>query len=267
MKTNQITFLKKSNFLIILVLFIFSSCSNDEGKIIFAVSAKIYPFEFYENNELAGFDIEFAKLIAKELNKEPIFKDVYYYNIFNLLQNSSVDASISSHILTQKRSKQFLFSKIYQKSQPTLVYNSKFNNILSIKDMKNKKISPFYGSMFNEWFLDKIGPDVQKVYYNDELSASKALENGLIDILMLDRFEAIYLIKKNSDLRIADLGLDFYLYELDENLNKRKNYDFGFAIILNKKNNDLLQKINFAIEKLEKEGKIDELRKKFLFYE
>jgi len=51
MKTNQITFLKKSNFLIILVLFIFSSCSNDEGKIIFAVSAKIYPFEFYENNE------------------------------------------------------------------------------------------------------------------------------------------------------------------------------------------------------------------------
>ena len=238
---------------------------------LFAVSAKIYPFEFYENNELAGFDIELAKLIAKELKKEVIFKDMYYYNIFTSIQNNSVDVSISSHIFTQKRAKQFYFSKIYQQSRPTFIYNIKYNKFSSLQDLKNKKISPFYGSMFNNWFAKNIGDSIQKIYYNDELSASKALENGLVDAILLDKYEAFYLMRKNKNIKILDLDPKDSNFSIDENMqiNTENSPTYlnetidglGFGIIIKKTNPDLLKKINNALEKLEKEGKIYELKK------
>jgi polar amino acid transport system substrate-binding protein len=245
-------------FGILISCFFASSCSSDKNKITFAVSAKIYPFEFYENNELAGFDIELGKLIAKELGKEAVFKDMYYYNIFTSLQNDHVDASISSHIFTKKRATQFLFSKIYQKSEPTFVFNSKFNNFSKISDLNGKKISPFYGSMFNKWFEENLS-NIQKIYYSDELSAVKALENGSVDLLLIDKFEALYLKRKDPNIKIVKFQNKIKFY-----VNDKEDSDLGFGIIVKKKNAELLRKINLALEKLEKEGKIIELSKKFL---
>jgi polar amino acid transport system substrate-binding protein len=235
-----------------------SSCSSEKNQISFAITAKIYPFEYYENNQLSGFDVELAKLIGLEIGKEVVFKDMYYYNIFSALQNGNVDASISSHIYTKKRAEQFLFSTIYQKSQPTFVFNQKFNNFAKLSDLNGKRISPFYGSMFNRWFMENLS-SIEKVYYSDELSAVKALENNSVDLILIDRFEAIYLTSKNPDFKIAELE-DMKKFYVDEEL---KDLDLGFSIIIKKDNPELLKKINAAIEKLEKQGKIDELRKKF----
>lgn len=239
-------------------LLFFQSCSSDKNKITFAISAKIFPFEYYENNKLAGFDVELGTLIAKELGKDVVFKDMYYYNIFTSLQNDHVDASISSHIFTKKRAEQFLFSKIYQKSEPTFLFNSKFNNFSKISDLNGKKIAPFYGSMFNKWFEENLD-NIQKIYYSDELSAAKALENGSVDLLLIDKFEALYLKRKNPKMKIVKFQ-DKIKFYIDETTDK----NLGFGIIVKKNHPELLRKINIALEKLEKEGKIAELSKKFL---
>jgi len=113
--------------------------------------------------------------------------------------------------------------------------------------------------MFNRWFTENF-ESIEKIYYSDELSAVKALENGSVDLLLIDKFEAFYLLSKNSNIKIVKFEEEpkFYIDQESE------NQDLEFGIIVKKDNLELLKKINLALEKLEKQGKIEELRQKFL---
>ena len=53
---------------IIIISILFISCAEKSDKIVVGTSAGFPPFEYFESQELLGFDIDLIKAVAKELN-------------------------------------------------------------------------------------------------------------------------------------------------------------------------------------------------------
>ena len=98
------------------LLFLTGCSNNKENKetttIHFATSAEYPPFEYQEHGVLKGFDIELAKLIAKELGKEAVFDNMQFSSILPALTSGQVDIAISTITITNER-KNFRFTAPY----------------------------------------------------------------------------------------------------------------------------------------------------------
>ncbi|MDR1235800.1 MAG: transporter substrate-binding domain-containing protein, partial [Holosporaceae bacterium] len=66
------------HILFTIVLSLLSGCKEKDEKNVmkFAVCADYPPFEYYENGEIVGFDVDLAKLIAQKLGKKAVFEDM-----------------------------------------------------------------------------------------------------------------------------------------------------------------------------------------------
>ena len=65
----------KKIMLFVFVLLILAGCGRDDDKIIMVTEAGFAPYEYYDNGEIVGVDVDIAKEIAKELGKELVIKD------------------------------------------------------------------------------------------------------------------------------------------------------------------------------------------------
>lgn len=80
---------------------------------VFSTSAEYPPFEYIENGEIKGFDIDLAKLIAKELGKEAVFDNMQFSTVLPALNSGQDDVAIATITITEERKKNFDFSIPY----------------------------------------------------------------------------------------------------------------------------------------------------------
>ena len=53
-------------------------CTKNDNELVMVTEAGFAPFEFYENNEIVGVDIDIANAIADKLGKKLVIKDVAF---------------------------------------------------------------------------------------------------------------------------------------------------------------------------------------------
>ena len=64
-----------------------TGCSKkNDNEIVMATEAGFAPYEYYENGEIVGVDIEIANEIANALGKKLIVKDIDFDSIINDLK-------------------------------------------------------------------------------------------------------------------------------------------------------------------------------------
>ncbi len=104
-----------------------SGCGNekDRNEIHFVTSAEYPPFEYNEQGEIKGFDIDLAKLIAKELGKKAVFDNMQFSSILPALSAGQADIAISTITITEDRKKNFDFSSPYYFEGMAAVFNQK----------------------------------------------------------------------------------------------------------------------------------------------
>lgn len=224
-----------------------SGCDNGDKKdtIIFATCADYPPFEFYQNNELKGFDIELAQLIARELKKEARIEDMEFNAILASLQNGSVDAAISTITITEERKNNFDFSDSYYEDSVAIVYK-KPAPLSNVIHMANKKIACQLGTTMEIW-LKKYALNADIVLMNHSIQAIEALKAGHVDGVVVDKMQAIAFSNKNPDLSYDLLA----------------KADTGYGIAV-KKGSKLKDEINKALEALQQNGELDALKIKYL---
>lgn len=217
----------------------------DSNKFKLAISAEYPPFEYKVGGEIRGFDVDLAKLVAKELGKELVFEDMQFSTILPALQNGHVDAAISMITVTQERKQHVDFSQIYYFDGIAAVYKDS-QPINSKADLVGKKIACQLGSTMEIW-LKKNGFTKQIVAMDNNIQAIEALKAAHVDIVLVDGAQGEIFSKKNAHLssKIIDQSED------------------GYAIAL-QKGSPLLSEINQAIEKLKKNGEITKLKEKWL---
>lgn len=220
-------------------MIILCGCSKDENELIMVTEAGFAPYEYYDNSEIVGVDIDIAKEIAKELNKNLVVKDVAFDSIINEVKSGKADFGAAGISYNEERAKQVDFSINYTVSKQVVIVR-KDSSIKSVKDVNNQKIAVQLGSVADT-LLTKDYPKVTLVREKKYLAAIQDLKDSKVDAVVMDELPAKEMIKNNNTLNILDGSLA----------------EDSYGMVVKKGNKELLDVINGVLERLVKDGKID----------
>ncbi len=226
-------------FVLLFIMTILCGCSKDENELIMVTEAGFAPYEYYDNNEIVGVDIDIAKEIAKELNKNLVVKDVAFDSIINEVKSGKADFGAAGISYNEERAKQVDFSINYTVSKQVVIVR-KDSSIKSVKDVNNQKIAVQLGSVADT-LLTKDYPKVTLVREKKYLAAIQDLKDSKVDAVVMDELPAKEMIKNNNTLNILDGSLA----------------EDSYGMVVKKGNKELLDVINGVLERLVKDGKID----------
>lgn len=227
-------------FILLFVMTILCGCSKDENELIMVTEAGFAPYEYYDNNEIVGVDIDIAKEIAKELNKTLVVKDVAFDSIINEVKSGKADFGAAGISYNEERAKQVDFSINYTVSKQVVIVK-KDSSIKDVKDISNQKIAVQLGSVADTLLTNDF-PKVTLIREKKYLAAIQDLKDSKVDAVVMDELPAKEMIKNNNSLNILDGSLA----------------EDSYGMVVKKGNKELLDTINGVLERLVKDGKIDD---------
>lgn len=177
---------------------------KEDGTIKIGVFSDKNPFGYVdENGEYQGYDIYFAKRIAKDLlgSEEKVeYVPVEAANRVEYLQSGKVDIILANFTVTDERSEQVDFSLPYMKVALGVV--SPEGNIKSEDDLKGKKLIIVKGTTAETYFSENL-PDVELVKFDEYSEAYGALLDGRGDAFSTDNTEVLAWAMNNPGFEVG----------------------------------------------------------------
>jgi len=196
------------------------------------------PYEYYDNGNIVGVDIDIAREIAKSLDMELEIKDVYFDSIINEVKTGKSDFGVAGISYTEERAKEVDFSTNYMEArQVIIVKNDSFIN--SPTDLSYERIAVQLGSVADSYISENL-PNISLVREKKFLAAIQDLKDNKVDCVVMDEIPANELLEDGMRIIEEPLIIDYY------------------GIIVSKDNKKLLNQINEVITNLKETGKIDE---------
>ncbi|MEZ7172352.1 transporter substrate-binding domain-containing protein [Sporosarcina sp. OR05] len=251
--------LKTLLFLLMATMLVLAACGEDKnnaagdneyglvkkGKLTYAASGVYKPFNFEENGELTGFDMEIGAAIAEKMGLEPNPVTNPFETILQGLVANKYDAIIGSMAYTKERAKQAAFTEPYYYSGGMIWVAKDNNDIKSPEDLKGKKIGVVSQSTYEEP-AKTLSDDIQ--YYASDVVALQDLtiENRLDAVITADivGFEAI-----DNGFEIKEVGNPLWVEQP--------------SIAVKKDNEKLRDAIDKALQEIIDDGTYDEISKKW----
>lgn len=181
-------------------------------KLLIGTDVGYAPFEMKrKDGRLIGFDIDLAKMIAKELNVKVQFVDTDWDGIMPSLLTKKFDMVLSAMTVTGERNIKINFSNPYYIAGQTILLKKSLS-IQSYKDLNNKKykIGSVIGST-GEKTIKRMFPKAIYRSYQRREEVGQDLINGRIDVFIYDKpyIESFYsMYKKNSKVAGKLIHLD-----------------------------------------------------------
>lgn len=227
-----------------------------QGSITIGFDNTFVPMGFEEKNgQYAGFDIDLAQAVSEKLGIQIKFQPIDWDMKETELQNGTIDAIWNGYTATDERKEKVAFTIPYMENQQVLV-SKKSQNIHSIQDMTDKILGAQAGS---SGYLDfEAQPDLLKSQVKDQKAnqyqsfneALIDLKNDRIDALLIDRVYANYYLQSEgilNDYNVFSAGFE----------------SESFAVGVRPADKTLLAALNQAFISLYKEGKFQEISKKW----
>jgi polar amino acid transport system substrate-binding protein len=183
----------------LLVLFVslslFISCGNgDKTEKVLKVgtNAEYPPFEYKENNEFKGIDMDLIRLLGKKLGYEIKIVDMDFDSLIPSVTLGKVDMAIAAMTITEDRKKQVDFSIPYYTANQAIVVKKDSNiSIGSEADLSKYTIGSQNGTTGQIYIDDnfiKAGKMDKKQLkkYPTNIEALTDLLNGNVDCVIID---------------------------------------------------------------------------------
>ncbi|MCQ8212020.1 basic amino acid ABC transporter substrate-binding protein [Cetobacterium somerae] len=233
------------NLVLILMLTI-GTLAFAKEKLYVGTNAEFPPFEYLDKGEVVGFDIDLVKAIGNKLNMEVVIKDMAFDGLIPALETNKVDIVIAGMTANEERKMAVNFSNPYYTANQVIILKDDNTNIKNFEDLKGKLVGVMLG--FTGDVVISEMKDVKSKKYNASYAAIMELQNSKIDAVVLDSETALNYVKNNKGLKLAETS-----GEPEE-----------YAIAISKKNTELLNKINTALDELKKDGTYESLLKKYM---
>ena len=172
------------------------------GSLRIAMEGTYPPFNFKDQKtgELAGYDVDVARLVAARLGLKPEFVSTEWSAILAGLGAGKYDVIISQVGITPKRLEAFDFSTPYTYSSPQLIVRKNDQAAYkTLADLKGKKLGVGQGSVFEQQARAVTGIEVKS--YPAAPENLQDLAVGRIDAALNDSLMVAYLLS-NSRLPI-----------------------------------------------------------------
>lgn len=230
----------KKFMLLVMSILLLTGCKRDDNKLILATEAGFAPYEYYQDGEIVGVDIDIAREIAASLGKELVIKDVSFDFIINEIKSGKSDIGAAGMSITKERLEEVDFSVEYAVSNQVVIVPMD-SKITCIDQISNQRIAVQLGTVADS-YVNENYKDATVIRQKKYLSMVEDLKAGKVDLIIMDLLPASEIVKSNDGLKI----LDEYLF----------TDKYGMAI--KKGNKELLDKVNDVLTRLMSEGKIEE---------
>ena len=214
------------------------------------------PFNYRTaDGELAGYDVDVAKGVAAIIGADFEYVCQEWDGMIPALLANKFDLIVASMSITEKRREKIDFSGPYRISVGRLVgrKGGNFNlfnadGSVNAEGFKDVKVGLERASTYENWFTAKV-PDATILRYDNNESMYLDLENGRTDVIMTNPMKAHlkFLSKENGK------GFEFVSPAIAE----EEYFGIGVGIGLRKGNDELLDRLNAALEQLTKDGSLE----------
>lgn len=209
------------------------------------------PFEYVEDGELTGFDVELVNAILDEEDLEGEWVVMGFDGLIPALQSGQIDLAVSDISVNEERKAVVDFSDPYYNDGQAIAVKAG-SDIESFDDLAGKTIVSTQGTSGNvaaQKVAEEYGATVQTLASSDALYL--AVTSGQADALVIDTSAIQY--------RIATDGETPSIQMLDEPIESAPT-----AIAIPRGNEALVERLNSGLKKIQENGTYDELRAKYL---
>ncbi|OLU28104.1 cystine ABC transporter substrate-binding protein [Pseudomonas sp. PA15(2017)] len=222
---------------------------KDSGSIKVGLEGTYPPFNFQdESGKLAGFEVDLANALAKELGVTASFQPTKWDGILASLESGRIDVVINQVTISDERKKKYDFSTPYTVSGiQALTRKSEADSVNTAADLAGKKVGVGLGTNYEQWLKENV-PQADIRTYDDDPTKFQDLNVGRIDVVLVDRLAAFEMVAKTGE-RMAVAGDAF------------SRQESGIAI--RKGNPQLLAAIDKALAKLRSDGTLKQLSEKW----
>lgn len=221
-----------------------------KGKLVVGLNAEFAPFEFHTmadgKDKLAGFDLDLAKEIAKDMGVELEIKELSFDALLTTLQSGQVDVIISGLSATEERRKTVDFSDTYyQGTEVLLTTKGNLDKFNSFNDLKDKKIGIQLSSLQDK-LMQSLLPNGKYTKIDSMNTLFLSLKSNQIDGIVTSKVVSEMAVAANPDFVIADkVQID------DSSLNSP-----GVAVAMRKGSASLQTQINGTVKRLKESGQM-----------
>jgi len=218
---------------------------KDAGTIKIGVFSDKNPFGYVDSNgKIQGYDVYFAKRLAKDLfGSEDKVEFVYVEAASRVeyLKSAKVDVILANFTVTDDRKEQVDFALPYMKVALGVV-SPDAALITDVAQLKDKTLIVVKGTTAETYFSEN-NPEIKLLKFDEYQEAYDALLDGRGDAFSTDNTEVLAWALQNKGFTVGIESIG--------------NLD-TIAPAVQKGNKELLDQVNSTLTRLNSEGKIDE---------
>jgi len=114
---------------------------RSNGTLTMATNVAFPPYEFYENGEPTGIDVDMARAIADKLGMELVVSDMEFDSIIIAVQSGKADVGVAGMTVTEDRLKNIDFTDSYTTAKQVIIVKTK--EAASTQTFKDKLYQTF----------------------------------------------------------------------------------------------------------------------------
>jgi polar amino acid transport system substrate-binding protein len=217
------------------------------GKLTVVGSGGYPPFNYIDDGEIIGFDVDTGAEIAKRLGVELDYVTSDWDGLIEGLRSARYDGILGSMAITEERLEVVDFTVPYYYSGAQLIVRADAG-ITDPSEMAGKSIAVATGTNFVQ-DAEALGASVS--LYQDDNATLMELINGRVDGVITDRLVGLGAMAQISGGE--DLVLCGELLRLEE-----------MGIAINKADDTLLAKINEILQEMHEDGTLKGISEKWM---
>lgn len=234
----------------------FSIQSSKNADYVVETNAFFAPFEFYENRQIVGVDIEIVNRVAEKMDKTIQVKNVEFDVIIDNVEAGRIaDAGAAGLTITPAREEKVNFTIPYYTSVQYVIFNK--NMPPSLRDdhvvweaLEGATLGSQLGSTGYIFTDDEIengvlagtGTSIKGI--DSHQLAADAINAHIVDYAIADELAAKFIVEKNPELGALPLYYSGATREEDYPVEE------SYAIAVNKERTELLEAFNEVLAEM-----------------
>ncbi|MFL1405723.1 transporter substrate-binding domain-containing protein [Marinobacter sp. M1N3S26] len=231
-----------------------TTLAQDGETIRIAFDVPYEPFEYRDDDgNLTGFEVELAEAMCEEMNANCEFVIQAWDGMIPGLLARKFDAIMSSMSITPERAERVLFSEPYYNTPGGWFAREDFNtDVTDESAMEGKTVGVQRGTTMDTYVTENLGGVVTIKRYTTADDMVLDLEGQRLDVVFVD-----YPVGEQTVLSkdgFKEVGEPVKLGE-------------GVGVAMRKRDRELAEKINAALETLKNDGTYDAIMEKYFNYD
>ena len=202
------------------------------------------------DGELQGFDIDIAKALCEEMNRDCVFVTQDWDGIIPGLLANKYDAIIASMSITPERDKAVDFTNRYYSNKLRFVAKKSSNIKPTKESLKGKTVGAQRATISSQWLKENMGDIVDIKLYDTQENAFLDLDTGRADAVLADMLVAYEWLNSDAGKQFEFKGEAVYSGD-------------KIAIAVREGNQKLVREFNKAIEAIREDGTYAKINAKY----